>query len=248
MARTRGAAQAFLRVAVSFGSSDSLAASSQGSPMESATEFPNEMALWMSCGSCVRIDFGFVKHCGAHWPDRLGNAQNIRQRPLSHAVCVLSKVWHAPLSRALMLGRYEILCSVDQSLTDNSIAHGRLSRETLRTNFPFLSVAVPTALSLSLMSRLMKYPALRAATAVALFLGATAAYAQQKTDDDNGSAAPQRQHSDQSAPKGQAQPQQERADPKNQASKGTARIEPNDKVPKDSAQTEPKGKVTKETG
>jgi hypothetical protein len=28
--------------------------------MESATEFPNEMALWMSCGSCVRSDFGFV--------------------------------------------------------------------------------------------------------------------------------------------------------------------------------------------
>ena len=94
----------------------------------------------------------------------------------------------------------------------------------------------------------MRYPALRAATAVALFLGATAAYAQQKTDDDKGSAAPQRQHSDQSAPKGQAQPQQERADPKNQAGKGTARTEPKDKVPKDSTQTEPKGKVTKETG
>ena len=91
----------------------------------------------------------------------------------------------------------------------------------------------------------MKYPALRAATAVALFLGATAAYAQQKTDDDKGSAAPQRQHSDQSAPKGQAQPQQERADPKNQAGKGTARTEP---TPKGSAQTGPKGKVTRETG
>jgi hypothetical protein len=94
----------------------------------------------------------------------------------------------------------------------------------------------------------MKYPALRAATAVALFLGATAAYAQQKTDDDRGSAAPQRQHSDQSAPKGQAQPQQERADPKSQASKSTARTDPKDKVPKDSTQTEPKGKATKETG
>jgi hypothetical protein len=45
--------------------------------MESATEFPNEMALWMSCGSCVRSDFGFVKHCGAHWSDRLGNVKNI---------------------------------------------------------------------------------------------------------------------------------------------------------------------------
>jgi Protein of unknown function (DUF1236) len=94
----------------------------------------------------------------------------------------------------------------------------------------------------------MKYPALRAATAVALVLGATAAYAQQKTDDDKGSAAPQRQHSDQSAPKGQSQPQQERADPKNQAGKGTARTEPKDKVPKNSTQTEPKGKVTEETG
>jgi hypothetical protein len=93
----------------------------------------------------------------------------------------------------------------------------------------------------------MKYPALRAATAVALFLGATAAYAQQKTDDDKGGAASQRQHSDQSAPKGQTQRQQERAD-QNQAGKGTARTEPKDKVPKDSAQTEPKGKVTKETG
>jgi hypothetical protein len=58
--------------------------------MESATEFPNEMALWMSCGSCVRSDFGFVKHC-AHWSDRLGILQNVRQRPLSHAVCVLSE-------------------------------------------------------------------------------------------------------------------------------------------------------------
>jgi Protein of unknown function (DUF1236) len=94
----------------------------------------------------------------------------------------------------------------------------------------------------------MNYPALRAATAVALFLGATAAYAQQKTDDDKGSAAPQRQHSDQSAPKGQVQPQQERVEPKDKTGKGTARTEPKDKAPKDSAQTEPKGKVTKETG
>ncbi len=94
----------------------------------------------------------------------------------------------------------------------------------------------------------MKYPALRAATAVALFLGATAAYAQQKTDDDKGSSAPQRQHSDQSAPKGQVQPQQERVEPKDKTGKGTARTEPKDKASKDSAQTEPKGKVTKETG
>ena len=94
----------------------------------------------------------------------------------------------------------------------------------------------------------MKYPALRAATAVALFLGATAAYAQQKTDDDKGSSAPQRQHSDQSAPKGQVQPQQERVEPKDKTGKGTARTEHKDKAPKDSAQTEPKGKVTKETG
>ena len=94
----------------------------------------------------------------------------------------------------------------------------------------------------------MKYPALRAATAVALFLGATAAYAQQKTDDDKGSSAPQRQHSDQGAPKGQVQPQQERVEPKDKTGKGTARTEPKDKAPKDSAQTEPKGKVTKETG
>jgi hypothetical protein len=42
----------------------------------------------------------------------------------------------------------------------------------------------------------MKYPALRAATAVVLFLGATAAYAQQKTVDDKGGSAPQRQHND----------------------------------------------------
>ena len=94
----------------------------------------------------------------------------------------------------------------------------------------------------------MKYPALRAATAVALFLGATAAYAQQKTDDDKGSSAPQRQHSDQSAPKGQVQPQQERAEPKDKTGKGTARTEPKDKAPKDFSSTEPKGKVTKETG
>lgn len=94
----------------------------------------------------------------------------------------------------------------------------------------------------------MKYPALRAATAVALFLGATAAYAQQKTDDDKGSSAPQRQHSDQSAPKGQVQPQQERVEPKDKTGKGTARTEPKDKASKDSAQTEPKGKVSKETG
>ena len=94
----------------------------------------------------------------------------------------------------------------------------------------------------------MKYPAFRAATAVALFLGATAAYAQQKTDDDKGSSAPQRQHSDQSAPKGQVQPQQERVEPKDKTGKGTARTEPKDKASKDSAQTEPKGKVTKETG
>jgi Leucine-rich repeat (LRR) protein len=94
----------------------------------------------------------------------------------------------------------------------------------------------------------MKYPALRAAIAVVLFLGATAAYAQQKTVDDKGGAAPQRQHSDQSAPKGQVQPQQERAEPKDKTGKGTARTEPKDKGRKDSAQTEPKGKVTKETG
>ena len=94
----------------------------------------------------------------------------------------------------------------------------------------------------------MKYPALRAATAVALYLGATAAYAQQKTDDDKGSSAPQRQHSDQSVPKGQVQPQQERVEPKDKTGKGTARTEPKDKAPKDSAQTDPKGKVTKETG
>ena len=94
----------------------------------------------------------------------------------------------------------------------------------------------------------MKYPALRAATAVALFLGATAAYAQQKTDDDKGSSAPQRQHSDQSAPKGQVQPQQERVEPKDKTGRGTARTEPKDKASKDSAQTEPQGKVTKETG
>ena len=94
----------------------------------------------------------------------------------------------------------------------------------------------------------MKYPALRAATAVALFLGATAGYAQQKTDDDKGSSAPQRQHSDQSTPKGQVQPQQEKVEPKDKTGKGTARTEPKEKAPKDSAQTEAKGKVTKETG
>ena len=94
----------------------------------------------------------------------------------------------------------------------------------------------------------MKYPALRAATAVALFLGATAGYAQQKTDDDKGSSAPQRQHSDQSAPKGQAQPQQEKADPKDKTGKGTARTERKDKAPKDSAQTESKGKATRGAG
>ena len=94
----------------------------------------------------------------------------------------------------------------------------------------------------------MKYPALRAATAVALFLGATAAYAQQKTDDDKGSSAPQRQHSDQSAPKGQAQPQQERVEPNDKTGKGAARTEPKDKGPKDSAQTESKGKATRGAG
>jgi hypothetical protein len=66
--------------------------------MEFATEFPNEMALWMSCGSCVRSDFGFVKHC-AHWSDPLGIVQNIRQRPVvTRCVRTFRSLAHTSLS------------------------------------------------------------------------------------------------------------------------------------------------------
>jgi hypothetical protein len=92
----------------------------------------------------------------------------------------------------------------------------------------------------------MKLHPLRTATAVALLLGATAAYAQQN---------------EQGAPKGEAPTTQKKAtEPKEKTNKGSAQSEPMDKGTKGTAQgqskeqpgkgtaqTEPKGKATKGT-
>jgi hypothetical protein len=113
----------------------------------------------------------------------------------------------------------------------------------------------------------MKFYPLRTATAVALVLGATAAYAQQKSDDGK-AAPPQAQRNEQGVPRGEAQ----KAEPKDRATqgptqrdptgkdtkgtaqgqsreqpgKGTAQTEPKDKASRGAAQTEPKDKASKE--
>jgi hypothetical protein len=94
----------------------------------------------------------------------------------------------------------------------------------------------------------MKFVSLRAATAVALVLSATAAYAQTQ----------QKEQGPESAPKGSQVQQQERSpdtggkaatshreEPK--ASKGAEKVEPKDKASKGAAQSEPKEKASKGT-
>jgi hypothetical protein len=87
----------------------------------------------------------------------------------------------------------------------------------------------------------MKFPAWQAATAVALILGATAAYAQGQQKSEEGKGAPP---AAQTAPKSEAPKQRMDAEPKDKAGKGSAQSEPRDKATKGS-QAEPKDKASK---
>jgi hypothetical protein len=95
----------------------------------------------------------------------------------------------------------------------------------------------------------MKLHPLRTATAVALFLAATAAYAQQKPDDGKAGAPPaQAQQNEQGAPKGEAPiTQKKAAEPKDKGTKGTAQGQSKEQPGKGTAQTEPKAKAYKGT-
>ena len=104
----------------------------------------------------------------------------------------------------------------------------------------------------------MKVQTMRTATAVALILGATAAYAQQKPDDGK-AATPGVQQNEPSAPKGEAPTTQKKAtepkvgkgatqtEPKEKTTRGSAQSEPMDKGTKGTAQIEPKDKASKGT-
>jgi Protein of unknown function (DUF1236) len=86
---------------------------------------------------------------------------------------------------------------------------------------------------------------LQTATAVALLMGGTAAYAQGQPKSEEGKSAPQAQQSDQGSPKGESQTQQKKAtEPKDKMGKGSAQSEPKDKSTKGS-QAEPKDKASK---
>ena len=88
----------------------------------------------------------------------------------------------------------------------------------------------------------MKFPAWQAATAVALILGATAAYAQGLQKSEEGKGPPPAAQTD--IPKSQAPKQRMEAEPKDKAGKGSAQSEPKDKATKGS-QAEPKDKASK---
>jgi hypothetical protein len=87
----------------------------------------------------------------------------------------------------------------------------------------------------------MKFPAWQAATAVALILGATAAYAQGLQKSEEGKGSPP---AAQTLPKSEAPKQRMDAEPKDKAGKGSAQSEPKDKATKGS-QAEPKDKASK---
>ena len=88
----------------------------------------------------------------------------------------------------------------------------------------------------------MKFPAWQAATAVALILGSTAAYAQGMQKSEEGKGPPPAAQTD--IPKSQAPKQRMEAEPKDKAGKGSAQSEPKDKATKGS-QAEPKDKASK---
>jgi hypothetical protein len=93
-------------------------------------------------------------------------------------------------------------------------------------------------------SFLMKFPVLQAATAIALLMGGTAAYAQGQPKSEEGKSSPQALPTDQGTPKGESQTQQKKTtEPKDKMGKGSAQTEPKDKASKGS-QAEPKGKGT----
>lgn len=87
----------------------------------------------------------------------------------------------------------------------------------------------------------MKFPACQAATAVALILGATAAYAQGLQKSEEGKGSPP---AAQTLPKSEAPKQRMDTEPKDKAGKGSAQSEPKDKATKGS-QAEPKDKASK---
>ena len=88
----------------------------------------------------------------------------------------------------------------------------------------------------------MTFPAWQAATAVALVLGATAAYAQGQQKSEEGKASPPAAQTD--IPKSEAPKQRMEAEPKDKAGKGSVQSEPKDKATKGS-QAEPKDKASK---
>jgi hypothetical protein len=82
----------------------------------------------------------------------------------------------------------------------------------------------------------MKFYPLRTATAVALFLSATAAYAQQKPEDGK-SASPQAHQNEQRGQRSEAPTTQKKAtESKDKAGNGSAQLEPKDKASKGTAQ------------
>ncbi len=87
----------------------------------------------------------------------------------------------------------------------------------------------------------MKFPAWQGATAVALVLSATAAYAQGLQKSEEGKGSPP---AAQTLPKSEAPKQRMDTEPKDKAGKGSAQSEPKDKATKGS-QAEPKDKTSK---